>query len=139
EVDGVVHVPRKAGDDVRARVVREERSARSGGAEHVHDVVDRLHDVAVADAQALIGRFKRELVAATRIALLVMVQALKARAELWVRLRLFRGRRDEAAFATARERAIDGPVEGLRAGLVFWVDEFEVGPVPGWRELTGYR
>ena len=118
EVDGVVHVPRETADDVRARVVREHRRARARGAEDVHHVVHGLHDVAVADAQPLVRRLHGELVAAAGVALLVVIQALEARAELWVRLRLLRRRLKRAAPAAPRERAIDDAVEVGRLRLV---------------------
>ena len=77
QVDGVVHVAREAADDVRGGVVGQHRVTRR--VEDVEDVVDGLDDVAVADAQPLVGRLDRELVPAARVALLVEVQALEAR------------------------------------------------------------
>ena len=79
QVDGVVHVAREAGDDVRRGVVRQDRLP--GGVEDVEDVVDGLDDVAVAGAEALVGRLDGELVAAARVALLVEVQPLEADVE----------------------------------------------------------
>jgi hypothetical protein len=56
----MVHVPRKTGHDVRARVVGEHRLP--GLVVDVDHVVDGLEDVAVADAETLVGRLDRELV-----------------------------------------------------------------------------
>src|SRR5512132_1282061 len=96
QVDRVVHVPRKAAHDVGGGIVRKPR--RSGrGAVDVEDVVDGLHDVAVADAQALVGRLDGELVPATRVALLVVVQPFEAEVERRVRLRLLSARYGRAA------------------------------------------
>ena len=95
QIDGVVHVRRKAGDDVGGGIVRKHRLP--GGVEDVDDVVDSLEHVAVADAQTLVGRLDRELITAARIALLEQVQAFEARVELsgstWLSCRCSRKRR----------------------------------------------
>ena len=52
----MVHVTWKTADDIRGGVVGKHRLA--GAVEDVEDVIYRLNDIAVADAQALIGRFE---------------------------------------------------------------------------------
>ena len=105
EIDGVVHVPRKPGDDVGGGVVRKLRLA--GRVEDVHHVVHGFDNVAVADTQTLVRRLEGELVATTRVALLVEVEPLEARVQHWVRLGLLRARDRGAAARAARQAAVD--------------------------------
>ncbi len=101
QVDGVVHVARESADDIGRGVVRKLRLSR--GVEDVQDVVDGLDHVAVADAQRLVRRLDRELVAAARIALLVVVETLEPGVERRVRLRLLGAVDGGSATGAARE------------------------------------
>src|SRR5207248_2534854 len=105
QVDRVVHVPWEAADDVRRGVVRKDRLSRA--VEDVEDVVDGLELEAVAGAEALVGRLDRELVAASRIPLLVEVQALEARCDGGVRLRLLAAVHGNAVPGARGETAVD--------------------------------
>jgi hypothetical protein len=86
QVDSVIDVSRMPGDDVGGSVVRKDRVPR--GVVDVENIVDGLEHKAVTGTQPLIGRFDGELVSATRIALLIMVQTFEAGVELRVRLGL---------------------------------------------------
>ena len=115
EVDSVVHIPGEPADDVRGGVVWQRgRAVRL--VEHVHHLVDRLEDEAVAGAHALVGRLDGELVAAARVPLLVMVEAFEAELEGRVRLGLRSAIHRRAAATSARQA--DGAVVGIRAGLL---------------------
>ena len=56
----------------------EKRHESLGGVEDVEYIIDRLEHIAIADAERLVRRFHRELVATPRITLLVEIQTFEA-------------------------------------------------------------
>ena len=141
----MVHVGREPGDDVRARVVG--KHGLTGLVEDVDHVVDCLDNVAVPDAESLVGRLDGELVPAARVPLLEQVQALELALELRLGFRLG-GAADSRPLAAALGQADPArqlTVERLRSLVAFFVlglaGELLVHgcPFAGWREVSGLR
>src|SRR5207248_4280177 len=95
-------------------------------------VVDRLEHIAVANAESLVGRLVRELVPATRIALLEQVQALETGYELRRGLGPLAARRRRALALPRRQAAVDDRAAERRrivCLVVALADELGVGDV----------
>ena len=133
QIDGVVHITREAGDDVRGGVVREHGLARL--VVDVQYIVDRLHDIPVTDAQRLVGWLQGELVPSPSVALLVEVQPFEACGEDRIGLRLLPTVHGDAVAVPAREAAVDDDTR-VRTGpfrLVELASELCQGHISGTR------